>query len=129
MLNGTILCIDDDETNLLVRKALLQSVGYSVLTASSALEGLSLFLHVRLNAVVLDFQMPEMNGAQVAAEMKRIRPNAPIIMLSAHPDLTNEDLRNTDAYLVKAENPTVLLETLARLIQSMGRAPRTARLA
>jgi CheY-like chemotaxis protein len=79
MLNtqGTILCIDDDAMNLLLRKTLLQSVGYSVLTASTGLDALTLFQQWPVAAVVVDFQMPEMNGAEVAAEMKRLRPEVP----------------------------------------------------
>ena len=73
---GAVLCIDDDATNLLVRKAVLQSVGYSVLTAS--------IKRYPVSAVIVDFQMPEMNCAEVAAEMKRMRPHVPIIMLSAY---------------------------------------------
>ena len=81
---GVVLCIDDDATNLLVRKAVLQSVGYSVLTASTGAEGLRLFQRYAVAAVIVDFQMPETNGAEVAAEMKRMRPHVPIIMLSAY---------------------------------------------
>jgi CheY-like chemotaxis protein len=112
---GAVLCIDDDATNLLVRKAVLQSVGYSVLTATTGREGLNLFQHCSVAAVIVDFQMPEMNGAQVAAEMKRMRPHVPIIMLSAHTVLTPDLLRSTDAYLIKGNNLSTLFEVLAKL--------------
>jgi CheY-like chemotaxis protein len=117
MLNthGTILCIDDDAMKLLLRKTLLQSVGYSVITASTGLDALTLFQQWPVAAVVVDFQMPEMNGAEVAAEMKRLRPEVPIIMLSAHADLTADHLKRTDAYLLKADDPSALFDTLTKL--------------
>jgi CheY-like chemotaxis protein len=110
-----VLCIDDDATNLLVRKALLQSVGYSVLTATTGVEGLNLFRHCPVAAVIVDYQMPEINGAEVAAEMKRMRPHVPIIMLSAYPDLPPDLLRPTDAYLIKGDDPSALFDALATL--------------
>jgi len=122
---GVVLCIDDDATNLLVRKAVLQSVGYSVLTASTGVEGLGLFQRYPVAAVIVDFQMPEMNGAEVAAEMKRMRPHVPIIMLSAYTDLTPDLLRFTDAYLIKGNNPSTLFDVLATLTSTRTASPRS----
>jgi len=121
-----VLCIDDDATNLLVRKAVLQSVGYSVLTASTGMEGIALFQRHPVAAVIVDFQMPEMNGAEVAAEMKRMRPHVPIIMLSAYTDLTPDLLRSTDAYLIKGNNLSTLFDVLAKLtMRGAGTAPQS----
>ena len=117
MLEPVVLCIDDDATNLLVRKALLQSIGYSVVTASTGLEGLNLLLHCAVAAVVLDFEMPDMNGAQVASEIKRMRPHMPVVMLSAHADLVANDLTHTEAYLIKGDNASALFEVLAKLTE------------
>jgi len=124
---GAVLCIDDDATNLLVRKAVLQSVGYSVLTASTGMEGIALFQRHPVAAVIVDFQMPEMNGAEVAAEMKRMRPHVPIIMLSAYTDLTPDLLRSTDAYLIKGNNLSTLFDVLAKLTTHASTAPQSVR--
>src|SRR5438067_9233119 len=128
---GVVLCIDDDATNLLVRKAVLQSVGYSVLTASTGVEGLGVFQRYPVVAVIVDFQMPEMNGSEVAAEVKRMRPHVPVIMLSAFTDLTPDLLRPTDAYLIKNDDPSALFDALAKLTTGTStallpnRSPRT----
>src|ERR1039457_131942 len=95
---GAILCIDDEPKGLAVRKILLESQGYEVLTATSGREGLALFAHHRIPAVVLDYAMPEMNGAQVAAAIKRLDPAVKILLFSAHVDLPKEELRRVDAY-------------------------------
>jgi CheY-like chemotaxis protein len=58
-----ILCIDDDRTGLLIRKMMLEAEGYQVVTASSGQEGLAALKTAPVNAIILDYQMPSMNGA------------------------------------------------------------------
>ena len=54
-----ILCVDDHENGLFARKLLLEEEGYKVLTASNGQEGWRLFMSHSIDAVVLDYQMPE----------------------------------------------------------------------
>ncbi len=68
-LKATILCIDDQWSGLIGRKMLLENNGYEVLEATGGTEGLRLFLSHSVDAVVLDYQMPGMNGDMVAAKM------------------------------------------------------------
>ena len=62
-------------------KSFLESFGYTVLTASSGRKGLDLASVHPVDVVIVDYVMPEMNGQEVAIEMKRLRPHAPIIMM------------------------------------------------
>jgi CheY-like chemotaxis protein len=111
-----ILCIDDEPTGLKVRKMLLQTVGYEVLTASSGLEGLKLFAANPIRAVIVDYSMPGMNGGEVAAEIKRLNPAVKIMMLSAYVDLPEEALKWVDIRAVKGVSPTSLLADLKQLL-------------
>jgi len=111
-----ILCVDDEPVVLATRKLVLQSAGYRVITASDGREGLSLFQERPVNAVVLDYAMPGMDGGRVAAEMKRMHPEVPILMLSAHMFLPDNALENVDAYLTKTEGPIAMLNTLKSLL-------------
>jgi CheY-like chemotaxis protein len=77
-----LLCIDDDKDVLECEKAFLESFGYTVLTAPSGGKAPELASIHSFDVVILDYFMPEMNGQEVAIEMKRLRPQAPIIMLS-----------------------------------------------
>jgi CheY-like chemotaxis protein len=77
-----ILCIDDDPAILSYEKALLEKSGYSVTTAASAQEGLGLVTMCKFDAVFLDYEMPGMNGCDVAFEIKRVRPELAVILLS-----------------------------------------------
>ena len=85
MRQREILCIDDDEQSLLVRKLLLETRDFRVTTATSAKAGLLYFRTHHVDAVVLDYEMPEMNGGQVAQKMKSLRAQVPVLILSALP--------------------------------------------
>jgi CheY-like chemotaxis protein len=111
-----ILCIDDEATGLMVRKMLLQSQGYEVLTALSGPEGLELFAANPVEAVVLDYAMPGMDGGQVAAELKRLNPNIKILLLTAYVDLPAEALRWVDKRSIKGSGPTSFLADLKQLL-------------
>ena len=59
--------------------------------------------------------MPDMTGAEVAERIRKIRPAMPVIMLSAYVGLSDELLKDVDAYVTKGESPDVLLRTIERL--------------
>lgn len=111
-----ILCIDDEPKGLQIRKMLLESQGYRVLTAVSGREGLEMFMANPVEAVVLDYAMPGMDGGQVAAEMKRLNPTMKILMLSAYVDLPEAALQCVDQRIVKGESPTFILTALKQLL-------------
>jgi|SRR5580658_507367 CheY-like chemotaxis protein len=110
----TILCIDDDTGVLRYEKALLERSGYSVLTAESPEQGLALAMMSRLDAVVLDYHMPGMNGHEVAAAIKSCRPEVLIVMFSAS-EIPEETRKLTDAVVHKSDVITELLPTVAQL--------------
>lgn len=111
-----ILCIDDEVVGLSVRKMILQSQGYEVLTASSGPEGLDLFAVNPVEIVVLDYSMPGMNGSQVAAELKRLKPQVKILLLTAYVDLPEDALKCIDKRCVKGVSPTSLLAEIKQLL-------------
>ena len=84
MSKPVLLCIDDEPGGLEVRKMVLESAGYSVLTAGSGKAGLEIFTSQGVDLVILDYAMPEMSGYEVAVELKRTSPGTPILMLSAY---------------------------------------------
>jgi CheY-like chemotaxis protein len=113
---ATILCIDDHWNGLLGRKILLENNGYEVLEATGGAEGLELFLSHSVDAVVLDYQMPGMNGDVVAAKMKRAKSDVPIMLLSAYGPLPESKLATVDTFLSKSQPPMILLSTLQDLL-------------
>lgn len=113
---ATILCIDDHWNGLIGRKMLLEGGGYEVLEATCGDEGLKLFLSHSVDAVVVDYQMPGMNGDVVAAKMKQINSYVPIILLSACGPLPESKLRSVDTFLSKSQPPSILLATIQDLL-------------
>jgi CheY-like chemotaxis protein len=116
--NFLILCVDDESSGLLLRKIILESSGYRVLTATSGAEALEIFASQPVDLVVLDFRMPEMLGDEVAERMRGIKRDVPIVMLSAYYDLPPKIDLLVDARLVKGESTQALLNTVSRILNS-----------
>ncbi len=111
-----ILCIDDDGAGLEARKELLEIAGYEVLTAQSGEQGLGLFASHPIDAVVIDYKMPGMNGDRVAMQMRDVKADVPILMLSGYSELPTNELSCVDAFLSKDEPWSTVVSTLDRLL-------------
>src|SRR5258708_37569286 len=98
-----LLCVDDNQSSLNICKIMLENSGYKVSTASSAREGLEIFASNVIDAVILDYQMPEMNGELVAAEMRRTKQRVPILMLSGWVSVPGSAFQLLDGYLAKGD--------------------------
>lgn len=82
---STILLVDDTPLNLVALEALLESPQYRLVTAASGQEALSIVLHEKIDLILLDVVMPEMDGFEVARLLKSTEHtrNIPILFLSA----------------------------------------------
>src|SRR5450759_2710288 len=105
MRKPVVLCVDDELNGLIGREALLKQKGYNVLISTNPHEALKLFASCHVDAVVLDYHMPEMLGDVVASRMKQLKPNIPIMMLSAHDSFAEEMLDLVDIFFSKREPP------------------------
>jgi CheY-like chemotaxis protein len=117
--NPHILLIDDNRDGLLVRRSLLEEVGYRVQIASNGEEGLKLFESLSFDVVVTDYRMPRMDGAELIKRIRQLNPNARIILLSGFVDplgLT-EQVTGADVVIAKSSHePVHLLSWVKRLI-------------
>lgn len=111
-----VLCIDDAEVALRVRKLLLTSAGYAVLTAASGEEGLEVFKNSAVDVVIADHFLSDKSGAEIAAEMKALKPQVPILIVSAAEE-PPAGLEFADGFLSKMDGPDALLERIALLLQ------------
>jgi len=109
-----ILCMDEDGTILRYEKALLERSGYAVLTAISAQQGLRLATMCRCDAVLLDYEMPGINEHDVAFELKLVRPELIVILLSGS-EVPTQALALVDAFVPKLEASRQLLPMVAKL--------------
>ena len=120
---AVLLCIDDNQDVLDCERAFLETFGYTVLTALSGRKGLELASVHAVDVVIVDYVMPEMNGQEFAIKMKRLRPQAPIIMLSAALDVPKEALNLVDAFIAKDHLSSQLLPMIAQLHEDVLASP------
>jgi CheY-like chemotaxis protein len=113
-----LLCIDDDQGVLECEKSFLETFGYTVVTASSGREGLELAGRRSFDVVIVDYCMPEMNGQEFAIAMRRLRPQAPIIMLSGMVDVPRQALKVVDAFVPKDYLASRLVPAIALLCEA-----------
>ena len=113
--SNTILCIDDDDGMLCYQKALFERRGYKVLTAASARQGLRIAAACEVTAVVVDYHMPEMDGLEFATEVKRLKPQMPIVMFSSDDAIPESALNVVDAFVSKNDAPRRLLPVITRI--------------
>ena len=109
------VCIDDDDGMLRYQKALFERRGYKVLTADSARQGLRIAAVCAVAAVVVDYHMPDMDGHQVATEIKRLNPQTPVVMVSSDETIPKPALNMVDAFVSKNEASRCLLPVIARM--------------
>ncbi len=110
-----ILCIDDDDIVLRVRKLLLGKEGYNVITANSGEQGLELFKQNPVGLVMADHFLSDRTGTEIAKEMKQLKPEVPIFIISASMEKP-DGLEFADGFLAKAGPPELLLDAIAHLL-------------
>jgi PAS domain S-box-containing protein len=83
---GLVLLVDDDARVRMVTELLLRSIGFDVLPTSTGREAIREFQRLadEVRLVVLDVTMPDLNGDQVLAELRRCRPDVPVLLCSGY---------------------------------------------
>jgi CheY-like chemotaxis protein len=111
-----LLCIDDAAVALRVRKLLLTNAGYDVLTAESGEAGLEVFRENPVALVIADHFLTNKSGLEVAQEMKELKPEVPILIVSAASEAP-AGLEFSDGFLSKGDGPDALLDAIAGLLK------------
>jgi CheY-like chemotaxis protein len=78
----TILCVDDDERSLSIRKVMLETRGYRVVTCADPEKALELVHSGGIDLIIADLMMPKMTGAELITHAKQIAPHLPTILFS-----------------------------------------------
>jgi DNA-binding response OmpR family regulator len=122
--NGTLLCIHRDPAQL----SLLQENGYELVAAINGSEGLRLLMTRSVDAIVLEYHLGLLDGATVATEIKKVKPQLPIVMLADHLELPDGALNSVDALVTKADGGHFLWSTVHFLLNVKPNAAEQARL-
>src|SRR5579864_1933137 len=96
--NNTVLCIHRDPEQL----TLLREKGYGLVTATNGSEGLRLLMSRPVDAVVLEYYLGLLDGTVVADEIRRVRPNIPIVMAADPAEWPHEALKSVDTLVDKS---------------------------
>jgi DNA-binding NtrC family response regulator len=115
MFSPILLCIDDRPHLLELRKTTLESVGFSVQTASSVMSAMKMLEETPVAAILLEYKLEGMDAEAVAFHLKRRFPHLPIILLSAFSDIPERVLWLVDEYVMKSEPLEGLLRAIERI--------------
>ena len=121
----TILCVDDNEQALSIRKLMLETRGYRVLACTSGQQGWELFRQGGIDLVLSDLLMPGMDGAELVDKIKDASPQTPVILFSGKVKAYEKETR-ADLFLPKGMYaPMELLERM-RILLVKKRGPKRA---
>jgi two-component system, OmpR family, response regulator CpxR len=121
----TILCVDDNEQSLSIRKVMLETRGYRVVVTTSGKEAVDIFRSGGIDLVLSDLVMPEFDGKRVVQGVKALSPSTPTILFSGKINGYDSEMP-ADIFLPKGTYaPAELLERI-RLLLVRKRGPRKA---
>ena len=121
-MQGTVLLVEDEDVVRRSTAAMLERIGYEVVTARNGREAIERFEHpdMEFDLVVLDMKMPVMGGEEALPELRRLRPGVPILLTSGYSEM--EAVRVCggpvfDGFLQKPFRPPDLADAVRRAIR------------
>jgi CheY-like chemotaxis protein len=111
---STLLCIHRNPAQL----SLLQENGYELVTATNGCDGLRLLMSRPVDAIVLEYHLGLLDGAIVAAEIRKARPQLPIVMLADYLELPEGALKSVDALVTKSDGAHFLSATIYSVLNT-----------
>ncbi len=119
----TILCVDDDEQSLSIRKIMLETRGYRVLACNSGEMALEAFRRGGIDLVLTDLIMPGVDGSRLIEKIKSLSPQTPAVLISGRAKIYERETQ-ADVFLCKGMyEPADLLERI-RLLLVRKRGPK-----
>ncbi len=119
----TILCVDDNEQALSIRKVLLETRGYRVIACNNGEAALEAFRCGNVDLVLTDLIMPGLDGSRLIEEIKMLSPQTPAVLISGRVKIYERDTL-ADLFLPKGMyEPVDLLEKI-RLLLVRKRGPK-----
>jgi CheY-like chemotaxis protein len=112
MNNGKILCVESQKEYLGALTYMLEAAGYQVVPASTGSQGISVLMKQPIRGVLLEYDLPDASGCAIRAEMKRIKPEVPVLLFAGVGSQTPFLLRFFDSYLRNAERPGWALQDI-----------------
>ena len=121
----TILCVDEDERSLSIRKVMLETRGYRVRTCSDPGRAVDLMQEGGIDLILADLVMPKLSGAKLIDQLKAISPSTPAIVFSGAASICSEDTL-ADVFLSKTNCSAAQLLDHIRIALVRKRGPKPA---
>ena len=121
-----IAIVDDDESVCRALERLVRSLGMAAETYTSGadfIEQVESQPTFNADCVILDVQMPGLNGVEVQAQLRRIRQDIPVVFITAHDDRLSRERAlagGAVAFLRKPCNDSLIIRTLATALKRRG---------
>ncbi len=119
----TILCVDDNEQSLSIRKVMLETRGYRVVTSHNGREALDILRRGGIDLLLTDLVMPELDGNELIRKAKELSPFTPAILFSGHTKFITTD-SYADLFLPKGTHAPIELLERIRLMLIRKRGPK-----
>jgi len=121
-LSDELLIIEDNEQNFYMMRFLLEKNGFSVVGANNGRQGIEMALSLRPQAILLDIQLPEMDGYAVAAELKKHEEIAgtPIIAVTSYAMVGDRErilAAGATGYIEKPIDPETFVAQIAEHLE------------
>jgi two-component system, cell cycle response regulator DivK len=128
MKKPTVLVIEDNEQNLYLMRFLLEKHGFAVVDAESGKLGLALAQRLAPDLILLDIQLPEMDGYAVATELRKleIRKSTPIIAVTSHAMVGDREKALSSGatdYIEKPIDPETFVDQLRKHLPAAAGVP------
>jgi DNA-binding NtrC family response regulator len=112
----TLVFVDDNLLRLEAVSARLRFLGYEVITATNGADALSIFESAHVDMAVVDYYMPGMCGDLLAMEMKRRKPDVPVIIFSGTFTLSEMVIAFVDGFVSASDDPDALVNKIAEIM-------------
>ena len=112
---SSILCVDDEEVALALRRKVLEEAGYVVFTAATVSGALACFKSHPADLVITDHLLPGATGKDLALELRRVNPKLPVLILSGG-QAPSGSVQPPDFYLHKLEGPTQMIAKVRSIL-------------
>jgi two-component system, sporulation sensor kinase A len=129
MSRMSVLIVDDDAFTRDFMKAKMASWGYETVISPGGVETLEILKNTKVDAVVLDYMMPRMDGMATLEEIRKIDKDVPVIMFTGNADqrsMDNMDRLKISAYIPKssvcADNQSLLKAALLMIEKKLNKA-------
>lgn len=116
-----ILCVDDEAIPLALRKSVLETNGYQVITANSGVAALEILERQSVDLVLTDLLMPGLSGTDLAREIKQRHPHLPIVLYSGVNEVPS-GAAFADLFISKVEGPAAMCGKVSEILKKSRRA-------